>query len=270
MGKLRVSLFALLAACGSDAAKQTDAAVQQDAPKQIDAKVFNDAPPSAYDLSCFGTPAPTTADANVTVGGVTETLDVQSQMFEAVGAVTVQAFKNGDATALDTQTSGANDGTFTTAAIATGGTPIDGYLTGAKTGYRTSYLYTGNVIAKSIANVPVPMISTQTFALLQQLAQTQQDDNNNGVILALVSDCKFSGIAGATVTAKQGNNTITLTDFSQYVPGMFAALNVPDGPVTINATFQTKDFPPVTAVAHKKGNDGAGTLTGAAVVPGYF
>ena len=63
-----------------------------------------------------------------------------------------------------------------------------------------------------------------------------------------------------------------LQDLSALIPGTYAALNVPDGEVTVGGTYNSMTFPEHTAKVFKK-PDGAtaeGTITSTAVVPGPF
>ncbi|HEY5945350.1 MAG TPA: hypothetical protein VIV40_07660, partial [Kofleriaceae bacterium] len=177
MGNMRacyaVALIAL-AACGSDS-KAVDASIQIKDSTPIDSKVFNDAPPPNYDLTCLNNPAPTTATDPITIAGNTVEL---SQSSGAIPGVTVDVFKTGTATALATVTSD-TAGAFATGNIATATTPIDGYvravapLDGTNMPvYRTTYMYPPSVVATSLTDVPVLMLSVATFA---QLGASQQD-----------------------------------------------------------------------------------------------
>jgi len=279
MGKLSLSLFALgVAACGSDNKGTADAGKTfMDAPPKVfmDAppKVYMDAPPVNYDFTCFGVTPPTTAPANLTFGGTTETINVQTMMQEGVPAATVTSFKVGNATAIDTVMSDAN-GAFTTGQLATGGVPLDGYVRASKDGYRTTYIYPPNPLAANASNVPVLMLTEATFGLLLQFVlMTTQDDTTNGFLLVQITDCAATpnGIAGATLTVKQGGNAVgTVTDFSQYNAGTFAVTNVPEGDTTIQATYNSMTFPARVVGAFKKpsGNGATGTITATILRPG--
>ncbi|MEO8548368.1 MAG: hypothetical protein ABI678_00265 [Kofleriaceae bacterium] len=274
MGKLSLCLVALgVAACGSDNNNPADAKVVivPDA-KMIDApKVFNDAPPVNYNFSCYNQPAPTTAADPVTISGTTETF---STTLDTLPGVTVQSYKAGVATMLDTQTSGAA-GAFTTGSLATGGVPLDGYLRASIAGYRTTYLYPPNKVVANLTMVPVPLISNATFTQLNALVN--QNDTNNGMLLVTVADCSLMPISGADLTAKQnGNNAGTITDLGAVLgamaDGLYIVANVPDGDVTVAATYNSMNFPGRVVAAHKKPADAnaEGTLTVTAVVPGPF
>jgi len=272
MGKLSLSLVALgVAACGSDNNNPADAKVVivPDA-KMIDApKVFNDAPPTNYDFTCFGMAAPTTAADPVSVSGITGSLS-QSGL-TPVSGVTVDFFKTGNATAVASTTSGAG-GAFASGDVVTGGTPTNAYVRASLAANRTTYLYPPNPVVASLTNVPVPMISNSTFTLIQTVAQVTQDDDNNGVILAVVSDCALAGIDGADISAKQGGTEVgtqfDLGAVSQgMAPGTFAILNVPDGDTTLTASYNGMTFPVRTVASHKKIATVA-SVTSTAVVPG--
>jgi len=273
MGKLSLSLFALgVAACSSNNNGTADAGKTfMDAPPKVfmDAppKVYMDAPPVNYDFTCFGMAAPTTAADPVTIAGTTETFSGQN--LSPIGGVTVQAFKTGTATALDTQTSAATVGTFTTGNLVTGGTPLDGYIRASLATYRTTYLYPPNKVVANLSGVPVPIISDATFGMLTQFLGAQNDDTS-GVLLVTVTDCALMAITGASLTAKEGNTNVTITDLSQFGFPAFVATNVPDGDVTLTASYNNMTFPVRTVHAYKKPGDAnaEGTITSTAVVPG--
>lgn len=275
MGKLSLALFAFaVAACGSDNNKTADSGIiiVPDA-KMIDApKVFNDAPPVNYNFTCYNQPAPTTAADPVTIAGTTETFS--GQAVSPIAGATVEAYKAGVATALDTQTSSAT-GTFTTGNLATGAAPLDGFIKASLATYRTTYLYPPNKVVANLTMVPVPMIADTTFAQFNALLS--QDDVNNGVLLITVADCSLMPISGADLTAKQGGaNAGTIYDlgdlFGPMADGLYIVANVPDGDVTVAASYNGMNFPGRVVVSRKKptGTGAEGTLTVTAVVPGPF
>jgi hypothetical protein len=274
MGKLTLTLIVVgTAACGSDNNNTVDAhvVVPIDA-KPIDApKVFLDAPPAVVNLACFGVADPTTAADPVTIAGLTETL--AGTALSPLAGAQVQAFKAGNATALDTQTSDAN-GAFTTGNLVTGGVPLDGYIVATKDTYRTTYLYPPNEVVANLAAVPVPMISQATVDMYNQLLN--QTDATNGMLFITVADCSLAPIASATLTVKQGGNSVgTQLDLSLIDPslaGIYLVANVPDGDTTIGATYNSMTFPSHVVTAHKKANTvgASGTVTASAVVPGPF
>ncbi|MDB4954993.1 MAG: hypothetical protein JWO36_2562 [Myxococcales bacterium] len=264
-----------LAACGSNNNPVTVDAKDIDAPRQIDAKIFMDAPPPMYDLTCFGVTPPTTADATVTVSGTTETFN-QSGMLQAVTSVVLDTYKTGVVAPLNSVTSSATDGTFTTGTLVTGGTPLDAYAKTTKTGYRTTFLYPPSPITKSLTMVPVPIISTAlwTFAA-SALPPPAQDDTNNGVLFVTVADCALTPItSGATLSVKQNNaNVGQINDLGALLPaaaGIYLVTNVPDGATSISAVYNGMNFPAHTVLAHKQPNgmNTVGTLTVSAVKPG--
>jgi len=275
MGNMRaciaVALLAL-AACGSDHSKVDASIIIPDT--AVDAKVWMDAPPSMYDLTCFGGTAPTTAADPITIAGSTQTLTQQGP--EAVGMVLVEVFKTGTVNPVATVTSDAA-GAFITGNIATGGTPLDGFLRGAKATFRTSYLYPPSPATASLAGVPLLVVSNQAFTLLStQLAMVTQDDTNNGALVVAVTDCSTppTPIDGATLKVQQsGTDVGTIFDLgaiAAQAAGTFFVFNVPDGPTQLLVSFDGKDFPVRTVVAHKKPNgmNAEGTMTVTAVRPG--
>ena len=278
MGKLSLSLFALgVAACGSDNKGTADGNTFMDAPPKVfmdaPAKVFMDAPPKVYDFTCFGVAPPTTATDPITISGTTDTF---AGTLTPVGGLTVETYKTGTANALDTQTSAMTTGAFATGNIATGGVPFDGYLKASLATYRTSYLYPPIPLVKSLANTPVPVISDSNQQLMQLLGLLQQDDSTQGLLLVTVADCTLTPIAGATLTVKQGGQDVgssfNLGQVQAALDGLYIVAKVPDGDVTLGASYNAMTFPTHVVHAYKKppGNNTEATLTVTAVVPGPF
>jgi hypothetical protein len=274
MGKLSLTFVAVgVAACGnSNNNNSVDAHVVVPDTKPIDApKVFLDAPPSTYNFACAGMTAPATAPADITLAGTTETFN--GMALSNLAGVSIQAFKNGNLTALDTQTSDAN-GAFTTAGLPTGGVPLDGYIKASLATYRTTYVYPPNVVSANLAAIPVPLISQ---ALIDQYnAVLNQNDTNNGLLFLTVADCSLMPIMGATLTVKQGTASVgqilDVGTLASQFAGLYIVSNVPDGDTTIGASYNAMTFPTHVVTAHKKPGDAnaVGTVTASAVVPGYF
>jgi hypothetical protein len=269
MGKLSLTLIVVgTAACGSNNNTPVDAhiVVPIDA-KPIDApKVFNDAPPPSYDFTCFGLPDPTTSDDPVTISGTTSELSQAG--LTATDGVSVTFFKAGVAT---TTVVTAGGGLFASGNVVTGGNAFDAYLRASLAQARTTYLYPPNIVHKTIANVPVPIITNSTFTLLTGFAQVIQDDVNDGALIAILSDCAQQPINGATVSVKQGSTEVgtqfDLGQLSSMAAGTFFIFNVPDGSTTLTAKYGTMTFPVRTVLAHKTA-DGAASMTATEVLPG--
>ena len=273
MGKLSLTLIVVgTAACGSDANKTPDAKIVVPDTRPIDAaKVFMDAPPPSYDFTCYnGTPA-TTATDPITISGTTSELSTGG--LTATDGVSVAFFKTGTATALAAVTS-AGGGLFASGNIVTGGIPIDAYIRASIAAARTTYLYPPNPASKSLANVPVPLVTTQTFAAVQSLSGNHQDDTVNGALLLILSDCAQTPIMGATVSVKQNNVEVgtqyDLGQLSAMAAGTIFVFNVPDGSATVTASYNAMTFPARVVVAHKatNGADGAASITTTEVLPG--
>lgn len=272
MGKSRALAIALLAlaACGSDKAQPDAQIVVQDAPPP-DMKIFEDAPPPMYDLSCLNDPAPTQANDPITLAGNTTTFTQNGP--QPLADVAVDVFTVGDPTPVATVTSDST-GAFTTGDIATGGTPVNGYVRGMKATYRSSYLYPGTVIPTSLTNVPVTLVSQGLFDVVSgQVAQVTQDDSANGALLVLVTDCTGTAINGATLSVKQdGTDVGEIFDLGALVSqaaGTFFVFNVPDGETEVTVSYDSMAFPPRTVTAYKKPDvqDAEGTITLVQVTP---
>ncbi|MFT3695425.1 MAG: hypothetical protein QM831_19985 [Kofleriaceae bacterium] len=279
MGKLRVSLFALLTACGSDAAKQTDAPpAQMDAPKQIDAKVFNDAPPVNYDLSCVGNAAPTTAPATINITGQITEL-AQSGQNVAVNHPDGAKFDICDATGADCAganhigteqtTAGGGNYTFTDVPTTMGSKPLDVYLTMTNTNDRPTLIYPAEPITANLANADGLTFPTATF---NQFAGFLGQTAGNGTALVIVFDCTnkiLADNANLTITVKQNgadvpNTTITdLGTLDASGKGIYLVTNIPPGATAIGATYKT-----MTLLGHTV-KVAADTDTETIIRPGY-
>lgn len=272
MGNLRTVMsigLLSLAACGSDGADKPDA------PKAIDAAVdaIPDSPPadaSIYDFSCLGNSAPTTIAATVTISGTAREVIVQGMTPSVVanGNVSIKACKGDCLNANDLGTTTSSNtagmvGTYSTAALTTGGTALDGYLDATKTGDRRTLVYPPSPLAQSQSNVPILQFSNGAMLALQALGISQ--NAQKGMLGIVVADCANTPIEGATVTVTPaGDNPLDLGALAQgMAPGTWLITNVPAGNVTVTAKYGTTDLRShvVSSVA------GATTTTG--VRPGF-
>lgn len=208
-----------------------------------------DAAPGAYD--CVGDPYPTTASDPIVVSGVTEQID-QSGL-TPLGTVGVEAFNASDGS-LDTTTSD-SAGVYALS-VPTGGSPLDGYVNGTKSGFIDSYLYPPQPLSNDLANIPVLMVSTTVWAFLPVLSHGATQPNGSGFIGLLVVDCNGNPVAGATVTCSGSNMVryisngaigdpadpnmpVTTTDSS----GLALIFDVtPGNAVTVDATADGHDY----------------------------
>lgn len=275
-----------LAACGDSKDKTVDASIViLDAP--IDAvpdapDAFIPPPPDApptYDFSCLGKALPTTAPDPVHVTGSTQEISISG--LSAAAGLSIQSFKSGNATPIDTTTSDSM-GNFMTGALATGGVPLDGYVrassatTAGSTQYRTTYLYPASPLAADLEGAPVIVITPGTFSQIGQfLGGGMQDDTKNGALLVLVQDCSSTQMNGATLSVKQGSNPVgTIVDLGAasgqaQAAGLFFVYNVPAGTTTVSATYNGMTLLAHDVVAYKKdGTDTNGTITLTNVRPG--
>jgi len=260
-----------VAACGDDGGSATI-----DAPKAIDAAVdaIPDSPPAdvgpTYDFTCLNNAAPTTIAATVTVSGSAQHVVIQGMAPAVVanGGVSVKACK-GDCTGqndLGTTTSSNVAGTlgaYSTAALTTGGTALDGYLDATKTGDRRTLVFPPSPLAQSQSNVPILQFSDGAMLALAGLGITQSAQK--GMVGIVVTDCAGMPIEGATVTVTPaGDSPLDLGTLAQgMAPGTWLIMNVPAGDATVAATYAG-----MTLRSHMvKSVAGATTTTG--VRPGY-
>jgi hypothetical protein len=281
MGNLRVCFaIATLAACGSES-KQPDAGITLVDSPMPDAKVWNDAPPKNYDLTCLGGTLPTTAPGTISVSGTTQ--EFGGGGGSALGGVSLAVFKRNDtATSLangSSDTAAATLGEFALTNIATGGAPLDGYIeafvprVGANPAtHRKTLMFPPNVVDANLSDVPVIIISNDTFNTY--FSSAGQNDASNGVLLFFVTDCSNAPMAEATVNVEQNGSsqgqTIHLGSLMSALAGTFISFNVPHGETDIKVSYNGMSFPTKKVLAVEKANGAGepGTVSFTAVRPG--
>jgi hypothetical protein len=224
-------------------------------------------------------PLPTTAADPVTISGNAE--EITTGGINALVGASIASFKTGNATALDTVTSGAA-GAFTSGNLVTGGVPLDGYVaatvpgvSGAPSAYRGSFIYPPSPLAKSLAGTPVLMLKQTTFTQLSGFAGFTQDDTGNGALILQVVDCANTPVNGATITAMQGTTDVSgmafdLGQLSAMAAGTFFVFNVPAGATDVGATYMGHTFRTHSIMSYKKDANTLpnGSLTLTIIKPG--
>ncbi len=251
MGNIRLlasSLFALtsLVACGDDGGANTpDALTIIDAPPVDQAPPIDQPPPITYDLSCHNNTAPTTIATTVTVSGTTQAANIISQSIGPTDGVTLVACKGdcvGPNNLGQTGPTMAN-GQFTTPALATNGTALDGYLKATKAGQWDTYLYPHAPLAQSLTGAPVLIINQQLVGLIGMFADPQVA--GNGILGVAVTDCATPpvGISGATIAVTGTGGDVGDPAFDvgslagDMAAGTYLITNVPPGNVTVTASY---------------------------------
>lgn len=226
-----------LAACGDDPAA-TDAAPADAV--TIDARpdaFVPDAMPGRFD--CLGEPLPTTADDPIDVGGVATEISAGGE--EPVEGVVITLFSAADAE-LGTATTDAT-GAYSVE-VATGGTPITGYLRAIQKGYLDTYLYPPRPLAASTTAAAATMITSGTFDLLGSLALGDAPADGMGHVVVVVVDCNDDPVQGAVVTSSPAgtvrynaggfpSDTATATG----ADGIAYVFNLTPGTVSVDASF---------------------------------
>ncbi len=261
---LASSLFAgslavtLAAGCGGDDPVAVDAAAPD--ATIIDATVPPDGPPDRF--ACLGDPLPTVAADPIDVGG--ETSEVGAGGATPLAGVVVTLFSAGDAV-LGNDTSDAQG--LYSVNLATGGTPLDGYLRATAAGYLDTYLYPPAPLAASTDAARAIMVTPGTFSLLANLAGVKPA-KGAGNVLVIVLDCDDAPVQGAVVTASPAGtvryNSGTFpsdTATSTAADGIAYILNVAPGTVTVDATVNGMSLREHDVVAR------SGTLTTTIVGP---
>lgn len=271
-------------ACGDDSNSDdtTDQTTDNDADEtdNTDMVMIDAAPPDApidappvlidaapIDDTCADNPAPTTAPATIVLSGTAQEVSLGGS--NNVADATIEAVSVSNDQPVATTTSGAG-GAFSLS-VPTGGTPLDGYARISKTGFRRTAVYPPAPLAASFEGLPAPMVTPATFANLELFAGVEQNDETNGALLVLVTDCAGNPVNGAVVTATQNGAAVgTLLDLSDAQPGAYAFFNVPAGVTNVGATYNGQTFRAhdVKAFANSAAAPD-GTLTATLIQPGY-
>ncbi|MDQ3366231.1 MAG: hypothetical protein M3680_12460 [Myxococcota bacterium] len=273
-----VSLSLVTAACGGGDDKPVDAMII------IPIDAAPDAPPDAFeqtfDLSCVGNSGPTTAPANIMLGGSVSEVAIAGLQptIQPSHAATVDACVDAcmDADRLDTKTTAASGCPATGCAYAsgpvpTGGVPFAGYLRATKTGNRPTYVYAPTPLNADQLTIPILTFTDAAFGAITGFAMVTQDPTKGNMLIAVV-DCMnnpISDTANIVLSIKQGGvavagtTELNLSSFGAQLAGTYAVFNVPAGATEIGATYKG------TALrAHVVGSvAGATTLTG--IRPGF-
>ena len=202
---LLLSSLLVAPACGGDddgggGGGATDASVADSAPRPDSAPLIDAEPPPdgmPVALGCEDEPLPDTAADPVTVSGTVLTIDGLDQV--PVQGATVTALQVSDDSVIVSDTTGA-DGAFALEA-ATGGAPIDAYLTATGNGYQDTRLYPPFPVTSNLGGIPVPLLTEDIFVLLYVISGNVQCDPELGTVLLIVTDCDLNPVAGATVAS---------------------------------------------------------------------
>ena len=188
-------------------------------------------------FECLGQALPTIAPPLVNVSGMV-TANVLSPA--PVPHAFVYAFRTGDTTHL------AGDTTDTpgqySVGIATGGTPVNGYLAISDSGHHIdTYAYPAVPLAANVTD-NVLMVSSNEFSLLAASAGITPVAGD-GFIGVIVRNCQGAPVAGATVTSSPAGTVRynagglpSSTATSTAADGVAYIANVGPGNVTVQAT----------------------------------
>ncbi|MGE0546661.1 MAG: hypothetical protein AB7R00_06375 [Kofleriaceae bacterium] len=235
-----------VAACGSEKNPGIDAPTQiiEDAPP--DTKMIDAGP--VYDFTCLGNSAPTDGTKTVTLSGLVRALDVMGiPPMPSIGPledaeVEVCVGNCEDDNQLGTSNTMA-DGTFTTDAIATQGSPpsLDAYLRLSKTGHRTTTIHPASPFTMDVADIPAVLLTPTAFGAGELLLGVDQNDTTNGLLALGVTDCANTPIPDATVTVTQGGNAvgqvIDAGGLGAMYGGAYLVYNVPEGATEVGAMY---------------------------------
>lgn len=197
----------------------------------------------ASQLACVGNAAPTTATSTITLSGTSQQLAISGGQatLQPLSAATLETCR-GNCTGtnlLDTRTTAA-DGTFSTAAMPTGGAPLEVFLRVTKTSYRTTLLYPPAPFTANRTGIPTLSTSDAVFAFMVSSFGVTQTAGN-GTLYVSVIDCADAPIASSNnlvLSVKQGGLPVTGTSVVEYPgPGSYLIFNVPPGATEIGASY---------------------------------
>ncbi|MEO6776934.1 MAG: hypothetical protein ABI467_28615 [Kofleriaceae bacterium] len=221
MRTLSMMVLALsLAACGSNSSNSTDAA------------------PGSGSGQPDGGGSGSSGSMTLTLSGTAQEISTSGK--SPLPGVMITAYNASDDSALGMATSAA-DGTF--AISVTTPTAIDGYLKATYGMYKVTYLYPPHPLSADYANVPVYMLSANTYAAANALLGNTGQPTTNGWIAMLVQDATGAAVSGAAISStpqgKLGYNSPTLPSgsaLSTAADGIGYDVDVATGTVTVSAT----------------------------------
>ena len=186
--------------------------------------------------ACLGAALPTTAPSVINVTGQTKAGALSPN---ALGGVEILASTGTDTLAADTSDTPGHYALV----ISTGGTPVNGFLKLAKSGYLTTYAYPSRPLAADAVD-NVLMITSSEFTLLSGAVSVTQTAGN-GFVGVVVEDCDGHPLSGATVSVSPaGTSTVKYNSgstpsgsaTSTSADGVAYVFNVTAGNVTVQAS----------------------------------
>jgi hypothetical protein len=203
--------------------------------------------------SSSGSPSPGDAPASddAAPGNGTLTLSGTAREISTAGqtplaGVVLTAYKASDDSVLGTATSAA-DGTFSITVTATS---VDGYLKATTPGgYKDSYLYPPVTLTSNYTDVPVFVLKTATYNLVNSLLLMNNQSASNGWIAILIQDATGAPVLGATATSTplgqidyNDNNLPSTSASATAADGIAYDTNVTAGTVTVSASKAGSTF----------------------------
>jgi len=184
-------------------------------------------------FACIDDTLPSTAPGTINVTGQTKGNAISPT---ALGGVEILASTGSDTLAADTS----NTPGFYALTIATGGTPVSGFLKLTKSGYLAAYAYPSRPLAADAVN-NVLLLTSSEFSFLAALVGVTPVAGD-GFIGVVVKDCQGNPISGATVTTTpagtyryNSGSTPSSTATSTAADGVAYVANVTAGNVTVQA-----------------------------------
>ena len=183
------------------------------------------------DLSCVGSPSPTTAPDPLAISGKVVLFGLGDQL--PAPGTTVEAHDRSD-TLLATSTTDAS-GSFSVI-VPTGGAAFDGYLVLTKADYITARVHVSRPIGTHTQLGVVFLTTSVIVETVSSLAGVSRDPAASTVAV-FVQDCQHELIAGAEIGVRQNGSSVPglLLNLNYLGVGTWA-LNVPSGQSTILAS----------------------------------
>jgi hypothetical protein len=257
MRAIRIALFAslaaTLAACGGGSEKEPDAMV---IPPDAAPDAPPDAPPETANLSCVGNSQPAAA-ANVTLSGFAAEVVVNGVTPDITPAhsATIDICKASSTTCLNTdrldQKTTAPNGCpatgcpFTSASLATNGSPLDVYAKITKGTTLPTYVYPQAPVVANVTNIPGVLLTTGAVSALAGFGVIEYTAGQ-GLMLVALTDCANMPLTAMTnVVVKQGGTVVAaekldLGSFDPSLAGTFIISNLPAGPDAQNPSVVTE------------------------------
>jgi len=229
-----LSFVLVIAACGGSSGGNPGGGA--DASNPADGRVFNDAPPNV--------------PAMITISGTAK--DNGASTSTPLAGVTITLKNRTDDSTIASATSDAQ-GAYSMS-VTTGGHVVDAYILATKSGYTDAAAFPAAPFAADDTMADSNLVTTGNFNLLCLYSGQQA---SNGIVIAEILDASSMPVAGVVVTSSPAAGSYQYSDSngrpghgpSTNTDGAAFLVNIPAGPVTIDATKSGGTFKSHSVVA---------------------